>query len=230
MNTSINFKSLPALALLLTATLAGCATTGSNEFPAVSDDGLQRETSKVLDAVYWKKGASLAQYHRIKIAPPQVEFRKNWQRDQNANRFGATNRVTAKDMDRIRAGVAASFTEQFTKELTEGGYQITNEEGDDVLLLKPSIINLDVNAPDVSMNQPTRVTTYASSAGEMTLSMELYDSMSNSLIGRVIDRRVDPDYRIYDITNSVTNRADANRIMRSWARTLREALDEAHKQ
>jgi len=228
MNTSINIKSLPALALLLTAMLAACATTGSDKFPPVSDDGLQLKASKTLDAVYWKEGATLAQYHRVSIAPPQVEFRKDWQRDQNANRFGATNRVTAEDMDRIRAGVAASFTEQFTRELTDGGYQVTTEEGDDVLSLRPSIINLDVKAPDVSMRQPGSVTTYASSAGEMTLSMELYDSMSNSLIGRVIDRRVDPDNRIFDITNSVTNRADANRIMRSWARTLREALDEAH--
>jgi hypothetical protein len=95
--------------------------------------------------------------------------------------------------------------------------------------LQPAIVDLDVNAPDISMRQPGMVTTYTTSSGEMTLKLDLLDSSTNDLIGRVIDRRQDNSSgNQIQFSNSITNRADAERIVRSWANLLRKALDDAH--
>jgi hypothetical protein len=59
--------------------------------------------------------------------------------------------------------------------------------------------------------------------------MDLLDSSTNALIGRIIDKREDRDTGYIEYTNSITNRADAQRIMGSWARILRKALDDAHE-
>jgi hypothetical protein len=67
------------------------------------------------------------------------------------------------------------------------------------------------------------------SAGEMTLVADLYDSETNTLIGHVIDRQRALDNGPYDfqIANSVTNAAEADRILSGWARRLRNALENA---
>jgi hypothetical protein len=131
-------------------------------------------------------------------------------------------------MTKIRTGVAEGFTEIFAKVLEEGGYVVVDEPGDDVLALEPSIVDLDVRAPDISMRQPGITRTYVASAGEMTLNMALFDSGSNSQIGRVIDRRRAMERgQQLQWSSSITNRQEANIMFRSWANALLDALNEA---
>lgn len=198
------------------------------KYPEETDDGLDRVKSRKVDALYKKEGASLAPYTKVRIEDISVAFRKNWMRDQNMDRVGVSNRITSEDMNKIQDGIAEIFMEEFTKELEEAGYPVVATDGDDVLLLKPEIIDLDVTAPDISMRQPGMVSTYTTSSGEMTLKLDFLDSSTNSLIGRIIDRREDQSggYQI-QYTNSITNRADAQRMIRSWANILIKALDEA---
>lgn len=215
------------MAGVATTLLAACATT--DDYPAVSDDGLKRGDSGKMDAVYWRDGATLAPYNRVNIAPAEVSFRDNWMRDQNARRELGDDRIRQEDVDRIRAQLAEAMTEEFSKVLTEGGgYEVTEDTGDDVLLLRPAIIDLDVNSPDISRSRADRTVTYSKSAGKMTMNLGLYDAASDQLIGRMIDFQQDIDSGIFWISNSVTNRAEANRMLRTWAEWLRDSLDEAH--
>lgn len=65
---------------------------------------------------------------------------------------------------------------------------------------------------------------YIQSAGATTIYLELWDSASNTILGRVIDGKVDSD--LYGQRSSgVTNRAAAEGMMRSWADELRTRLD-----
>ncbi|MBK6350519.1 MAG: hypothetical protein IPF50_12295, partial [Proteobacteria bacterium] len=57
----------------------------------------------------------------------------------------------------------------------------------DVLRLSTAIVNLYINAPDTM--EAGRVQTYAAEAGEATLNLEVRDSRTNALLGRVVDRR-----------------------------------------
>lgn len=197
-------------------------------YPDQTDDGLDRVKSKKVDALYKKEGSTLAPYTKVRIEECTVAFRKNWLRDQNMDRAGVNNRLNTEDMNKIQAELAKIFMEQFSKELEKGGYQVVSEDAEDVLLLRPSIIDLDVAAPDISMRQPGMVTTYTTSSGEMTLKLDFLDSATNSLIGRIIDRREDNSSgNQIQYTNSITNRVDAERVVRSWANLLRKALDDA---
>jgi hypothetical protein len=219
-------KCIVATAMCLQ--IVACASTLNDKFPETSVEGLERLPSKSMDAVYWKKGALLDSYDSVAITEVSVEFRNNWLRNQNSQRAGASNRISQQDMDDIRAAVAELFLEVFSNELEGGGYEVVTESGENVLLLEPSIVDLDVTAPDLGMKQTGMSNTYTSSAGEMTLNMELYDSATHSLIGRVIDRRQDNNSSFMTRSNSVTNRAEATRMMRQWAIQLRKALDEAN--
>jgi len=67
-------------------------------------------------------------------------------------------------MEKIKADVAELFREVFTEKLgMDGGYEIVEAAGDDVLLVRPAIIDLDITAPDTMSAGRSR--TYTSSAG-----------------------------------------------------------------
>lgn len=219
-------KRFFAIALAFSVSLLPATAPAS--YPDQTDDGLQRVENKKLDAVYWKEGASLADYNRVRIDEVEVSFKKNWLRNQNRDRRSASDRVTSDDMDEIRAALAELFREEFTKELEKGGYEVVDENGPDVLLLQPAIVDLDVTAPDIGNRQPGMTRTYTTSAGEMTLNMEFRDSATNALIGRAIDHREDHAAGGIQYTSRITNQAEASRILRSWAGILRQALDDAH--
>jgi hypothetical protein len=165
----------------------------------------------------------------VRIDSVDVSFRKNWLRDQNRSHRSLSGRISSSDMDDIREALAELFLEVFTEELEAGGYTVVNENGDDVLLLQPAIVDLDVAAPDTSLSQPGRTRTYSTSAGEMTLNMDFRDSATNSLIGRAIDRREDRPTNTITYSSRVTNTTEAKRMLRGWAKSLVEALDNAHE-
>jgi hypothetical protein len=128
-------------------------------------------------------------------------------------------------VEKIKQRLADEFHAVFTESLVEGGYPVVDQAAEDVLLLRPAIINLDVNAPDTPRAGRSR--TYTDSAGEMTLYVELYDSVTGDLIAKAVDRRVDRNSGYYTWSNSVTNRAAADRILKGWAEILVTALNEA---
>ncbi|MDH4021365.1 MAG: DUF3313 domain-containing protein, partial [Xanthomonadales bacterium] len=155
----------------------GMATVSSAwaKKPAVDNEGMELVRDSELATVYADPGADLSIYNSVWLKDAEVSFRKNWQRDQR--RTSSHMRVRTSDMEKIQDDVATLFREVFTKELTEGGYQLVEEAGGDVLLVKPAIVNLDVVAPDVG-NSSSFSRSYSNRAGEMTLNIELFDSLT----------------------------------------------------
>ena len=221
MNSSRVFFAIMTLVLAI-ATIS--PAWAKKSLPAINDEGMELVKDSNLATVYADPGADLGIYNRIWLEDATVAFKKNWQRDQNrssVNRY----KVKTKDMERILTDVATLFREIFTKELLDGGYELVEEAGDDVLLVKPAIINLDVTAPDIP--QPTRNMSFSESAGEMTLNLELFDSITGDKIAKATDRKRDYFRGYVEWRTSVNNRAVAKRMMESWAKALRSALDEA---
>ena len=155
-------------------------------------------------------------FKRIALLAPPVAFRANWRRDQNR---ATANRVSAKDMERMKSDVAALFERVFTDRLESAGFEVVDGAAEDVLLVRAAIIDLDVTAPDPMTAGRSR--TFTTSAGSATLYMELYDSLSGDIIGRAADRRTVRQAKgRLSWTNSVTNKGDAQRMMRRWADQL----------
>jgi hypothetical protein len=192
--------------------------------PEVSIEGLELVDKNRRGEIYSDPDIDWSLYTQVMLDPATVAFRRNWQRDQN--RYHAF-KVRAKDMERIKTELSQLFDEVFTKELGEsGGYTITDQTGDDVMRIKPAIVDLDVYAPD-TMNSPGRTTQFTESVGKMTLKLEIYDSVTGDLIALLSDRREAPRRGYMQWTTSVTNRAEARRMLQRWAKDLVKRLDEA---
>ena len=221
-------KLIPvSLATVLLVT-AGTAIAKQEELPQITEDGLHRVADSKMAIVYAEPGADLAQYERIQLMDAYVAFKKNWARDQRS-RSANKLRVNSRDIEKIKGDLAKEFQTVFKKTLEDGGYEVVGESAEDVLLVRPAIINLDVNAPDTMSAGRSR--TYTSSAGEMTLYIEIYDSVTGDLIAKALDRRIDTSRQgYYTWTNSVTNSAAAKRILGGWASILLDALNEAKQQ
>ncbi|MGI9330374.1 MAG: DUF3313 family protein [Gammaproteobacteria bacterium] len=219
-------KLLPASTLVLF--LAANPSIAADGPGHTSHDGLKLVKKNRSTELYIRPGVSLAQYKRIAILDCPVAFRKNWERDQNNEVVDPMNRVDKKDMDRIKSELSKEFRRIFTRELQEkGGYTVVDTGGEDVLILRPAIINLDVTAPDKMT--PGMSETFTASALSMTLYLELYDSVSSQILARYIHADGDREGMV-QISNRVTNKAAADRVLTRWADRLRKGLDDAHKE
>ncbi|MGI9232997.1 MAG: DUF3313 family protein [Woeseiaceae bacterium] len=188
-------------------------------------DGLSLVEDRKVAAAYIDTNADLSVYDKIMILDCYVAFKKDWEKKK---RTGSRISVSSSDMERIKADTAALLRDVFIEKLGENdGYEIVNTAGDDVLLVRPAIIDLDVTAPDSLSAGRSR--TYTTTAGSATLYIELYDSVTGDILARAADSkkaRSAGGHLAY--TNRVTNRSDARRMLGRWADLLRDKLDELH--
>ena len=198
--------------------------------PEVSQDGLHLTKSTKSRLVYTKPGVVWSQYSKLAVLDCFVDFDKNWQRDYNSDQRDLSRRVSEKDMNNIKTGLAAEFKKVFIKELqTHGNYPVVDTAGPEVLVVRPAIINLRVTAPDIMSAGITR--TVVQSAGSMTLYVELWDSATNTILARAMDAQADQGYGTWgQQANRVTNVYAAQTIIEEWAVDLRKGLDAARGQ
>ena len=212
-------------ALLLSASPGAFAQ--EQDLAGETYDGLTLVPDSTVAVAYVDPDADFSIYDKIMILDCYVSFRKDWEKDHTRS-SGSRIRISSKDIEKIKADVADLFREVFTEKLSEdGGYEIVEAAGDNVLLVRPSIIDLDITAPDTMSAGRSR--TYTSSAGAATLYIELFDSVTGDILARATDRKAARNVGGYmSYTNRVTNRAAARRMLGSWAELLRDMLDEFH--
>mgnify|MGYP001816354138 CR=1 FL=1 len=219
-------QKLQVLLLVAVAALTSACSTGPAA-PTESYDGLVLVPDTRLGAVYKRPGADLTGYDSYGLMACEVAFRKNWQRDQNSSRVDLGNRVTQTDVDRIKDKLGEECGKYFREALEQAPpYQLVESfsDGEQVLILRPAIINLDIAAPDTRSAGMQR--TYTTEAGEMTLLLELFDGTTGEILVRVIDRQRSRESSYMQWTSSVTNQAEAKRVLSRWADQLRNGLDE----
>lgn len=220
-------KTLLIILTIFAMSLASVSTFAKKktEIPEYTVEGLKLiPDTKDIAYVWAEPGVDLAQYDRVYLVEPYVAFKKNWRRDHNRS---TVNKVSTNDMDRIKIAVKELFMEVFTEELEKGGYTLAHERAEDVLIVKPAIIDLNVNAPDVM--GAGRNNTFTTSAGSMTLYMELYDSETDDLLAKALDPTADRDSGFMHWQTGPANKAAAKRMMRPWAEALTKGLDHARE-
>ena len=212
-------RMFPAFAALLLSlcTLSAFAQEPAPESDATYDNLKLVPNTKVAK-VWADPSADFKQYTKFAILEPFVAFKKNWTRDHR--------RVTNSEMERIKKGLATMFVEEFTAVLEDGGFPVVTSAGDDVLVLRPALIDLDVNAPDTM--EAGRTTTYVANAGAVTLYLELIDSASGQMLARAVDRKAGRDTVGFQMSSRVYNSAEARRLLKTWAGLLRDRFKEIH--
>ena len=220
-------RSVPKLLAIFSAMTLFAISLGLNVGPVQSDppeishDGLHLLKGHKSSIVYVDPEADFSIYTKYMMLDPYVSFKKNWERDTRV----AGRRVPKDYIAKMKVAAADLLIEVFQEELEAvGGYPLVDTVDDDVLLLRPVIVDLMVTAPDVPV--AGRVRQYTSSSMAATLYLELYDSVTGDILLRLIDRQAVRDHGYARWANSVTNRADAKRIYKRWAVWMRTSWDD----
>ncbi|MCF6226429.1 MAG: DUF3313 family protein [Xanthomonadales bacterium] len=217
-------KSIKSVLILFALMMVVSTGWAKKNLPAVNADGMELVKNTRLTTVYADPGVDLSAYTEIMLADVSVAFRKNWKRDQNSISRGRAIKVKDSDMELIKERLATDFRAIFMIDLRAGGYQFVDSPGESVLIIKPTIVDLDVITPDIK--GPSRSVSYSDSAGEMTLKLELFDSITNDKIVVIRDRKKDFGHGSASWWTG-DNVEDAHRIITAWANAFRQGLDEA---
>jgi Protein of unknown function (DUF3313) len=132
------------------------------------------------------------------------------------------DRVSQAQADQIMAAAQTNFDDIFVAAFRKAGYQVVTEAGPDVLRVNSGILDLDVNVP---LGQSTGQFVWIISAGDAALIVEVRDSTTNALLGRVADRRQTQDMG-RQLASTATNLADFRQLFGLWAGIVTNALAE----
>ncbi len=198
------------------------------KIPDFTHDGLERvnKPKSKADVVYVLPDADLSDYKRVIILEPHIAFQKNWRQDINSQR--TIDRISEADMEGMIERGKKYFMEQFTKVLEKKGYPVVHAAEGDVLLVRPAIVDLEVFAPDPDRTAGAWKKVYTENAGEATLMIELYDSVTGQIIARALDHReFGEQFGWYQPRDQFTNINDARQVFSNWANMLARGLDDA---
>lgn len=186
----------------------------------ITDDGLVPVRVKNIDKAYKRPGASLKGYTSILLRPVSVAFSKNW----NPRDYGAYG-LKSDEVERIRSELSKLAGETFARVLSKGGYAIATAPGENVLDVQAEIVDLIIHG--IEPRSANVVHVYVKSAGEMRILVNLRDSVTGTTLYRASDLQRAQEYDQLEWANSVFNRAEAERVLATWARQLKSALDAA---
>ena len=196
-----------------------CPSLAAGDSPSSPFPGLDLVPSKNVGTLYRRPDADLSTYNKILIGEPAVEFSKNWN-PRNYGTFG----LSASQLTKIRVELADMAKSVFAKTLSDGGYEITTEAGDGVLVLTPNIVNVFINAPSVPTAGRSR--TYTMNAGSATLALQVNDAVTGTLLVAAFDQQQSGTSTMQWAT-SVSNRMAAESMLKGWAEQLKRELDAA---
>ena len=209
--------------IILTISPLSCVAVAESSAPEQSMDNLELVKKTLHGEFHLDTGADWNRLTGIQLEKATVEFRKHWARDQR-NRNG--NRPTEENMGRIKSDLSELLGEVFREELsTNDGFTMSDVSGENVMRITPRITNLNIYAPDRMRDHIG--SSFTDSNGSMTLELEVYDSVSGTLLARMVDSREDPQKGYIEWTTSVTNRRAARFMFIRWADKLRDLLIEA---
>jgi hypothetical protein len=189
----------------------------------VTHDGLVRVQKSVVDAAWVKPTFDLTPYKKLMVVSQGIAFRKL----EPVSDFQARNEsqfpVKEENKERLSRELKTAFETELGKLQR---YELVSAPGPDVLLLVGTIIDVVSNIPpDIDSARFGRGGVYLTSVGEATLVMELRDSESGEILGRVADRRAAESPFAFEV-NTVTAWTEVRRLGSYWASLLRRRLEE----
>lgn len=194
----------------------------------VTADGLHRVKNPAFGAAWAKPDADFAAYDKLILDLVSVSYKRE-PRGATHQRTGSNFVLTEEQMENLKRRFRGAFEEELSK---SEHYELVETPGPRVLRANAAIIDLVVTVPPQS--SVGRETVYTSSTGEMTLLMELRDSLSGEILARVADRR---EARSAGSAGGNTlyysgpgaNTYATRQIFRGWAQILRARLDQFHQ-
>ena len=208
---------LRILALLALYWLASAAYAQA----AASPDGLVPVKPRQMELAWLRPGADFRPYTKVMIDRTQVALQPGWLKDYNLN--APLNKVSPDDVARILAAAQTNFDQIFTDTVRKAGYEVVTTTGPDVLRVNSGILDLMLNAPKGDNSGPG--TTWMITAGQAALIVEVRDTVSNALLGRVADREMTQQLG-RQLASTTTTLYDFRLLFEHWAGVCVKALGE----
>ena len=214
--------------LVVTAVvLAGCSsappTIQMGEDAEISFDGLHRVDNARFASAWADPDIDFSRYAKVMPGGAEYEFRAVRESSRTARARSSDTEFWISDADRERLveETSAIFAEEIGNSTR---FEVTDTRGDDVIIIRGALHDIVSRVPPDMVG---RGEVFLSSVGEATIVIEVIDSMSNEVIFRAAERRAaEPGQGTMGVrANSVTTWSEVRRLIRRWARTLREGLD-----
>ena len=215
--------SLVIMAVIFAGCTASPPTIQEGEDAEVSFDGLHKIDNARFASSWADPDIDFSRYNKVMPGGAEYEFRAVRQTGQ-AGRARSSDTVfwiSDEDRARLEEETSAIFAEELENSTR---FEVTDTRGDDTIIIRGALHDIISRVPPDMVG---RGEVYLSSVGEATLIIEVVDSMSNEVIFRAAERRAaEPGQGTMGVrSTSVSTWAEVRRLMRRWARTLREGLD-----
>jgi hypothetical protein len=207
--------------------LAGCASTTPtldiSPEAEMTFDGLYPVEDSLADAAWAREGVELSQYSKILLHNVGVEYRPGGEsgRTYHARSQGGPFEVTEKQKKAFERVMKETFREELAK---SEHFTLVDEAGPDVLLVRGGLLDVVSYVPADPIGVRDKI--FLSRVGEATLVLEVRDSITEAILARAVDRRAAESAFDFKESNRVNNTVEVKRLARTWARILRERLDE----
>ena len=207
-------------------TIAGCSsappTIQEGPNAEVSFDGLHLIDNSAFKTAWADPDIDFSRYNKIMPGGAFFEYRavKKTSRTQAARSSTREFYIDEDAREKLKEEVSAIFNEELAKSTR---FAAVDEPGPDVLIIRGGLHDIVSFVPPEPIG---RGDIYLSSVGEITLILEVVDSMSGEVIARAVERRAAERGGGTAIrANTVTTWAEVRRLTRRWATTLRDGLD-----
>jgi hypothetical protein len=192
------------------------ATPPAKAADEVSYDGLQRRDSKVFEHLWVRKYFDVRSYKKIMFKAPHIEYRPVM---KGSGGDSAGFPLNQRQKDSLFEIVNKAFQSELAKSTK---FTLTTEPGPDVLIIRGDLLDVVSFVPPAASGKGDLLS--VADIGEATLNMELYDSISDAIMVRALERVSAK----HDAGTPPTTAADAvQRTATQWATVLRERLDAA---
>ena len=150
-----------------------------------------------------------------------IEFRPGGEsgRPSFSRSSGGPFEVTEEQKARFREIVEEVSLEELGKSQK---FALVNEPGPDGLLVRVALLDIVSFVPPEPMG---RADIYLDNIGEVTLVLELRDSITGAILVRSIDRDAIGDDDMMNRSSRTSITADVRQLIRRWMSSLRERLD-----
>ena len=186
-----------------------------------SFDGLYPVKKTHVDKAWAADDLDLSGYDKVLLLPTGLHYRPVKDPGRSSTAISRAEFFPLDDEQRARLEKIAG--EEFNKEMGKlERFEVVDKPGPGVLAIRGGIYDIVSRVPPETAG---RVDYYLSSVGGATLVLEFVDIPSNSVIARVVDSRSAEQRGFMQESNTVTNGAEARRVMNQWARLLRKGLE-----
>lgn len=212
--------------MFVAMTMAGCSsappTIQQGPNAEVSYDGLHAIDNSVFKAAWADPDIDFTRYNKIMPGGAFFEYRavKKTSGTSRARASATEFYIDEKAREKLKELTSEIFNEELAK---SSRFSVTDAPGPDVLIIRGGLHDIVSKVPPDIIG---RGDIYLSSVGEITLILEVVDSMSGEVIFRAVERRAaERGGGMAMRSNSVNTRSEVRRLIRRWATTLRDGLD-----